>query len=112
MPPSAPPQKPLRAAARSGFLIRLHQRGEQPQDTLPQPQKRPPAGAVVFRHLPAPGEHPVDVRSDVLHRLAAVEEYVVFKMVVQAPVVQVGGANGHGLPVGDADLGMAEAGGA
>ena len=64
--------------------MNLQQRRKEPQDALPDPQSR---AAVGLRHLPANGEHLLKIRSHLFHRRAAVQNHIIFKMQIQAPVV-------------------------
>ena len=71
------------------FPLFLDQRRKQPQNTLPHPQNRPAAGAVALGDLAALGEQGVKIPRHVADRVTAVEQNVILKVVIQAPVVKI-----------------------
>lgn len=65
----------------------LQQRGKEPQNILPQPQDSTSAGAVLLCDFLALGEQSFKVRRHLTHGVAKREKHIVFKMVIQTPVV-------------------------
>ena len=80
------------SAENADGLLTLHERSKQTKNVLPGPQHRAPAGPVGFRDLLTLGEGAFKIRGNVGDGVTAIEHHVILKMVVQAPVVQIGGA--------------------
>ena len=92
-------------------MEKLQQRGKQPQDALPGIQEPSLSDAAAVCNFLALGKQAFKIRFHLLHRFAVVKQHVVLKMMVKAPVIQIGGANGGHISVAEALLGMEEAGG-
>ena len=59
---------------------------KEPQNALPQPHR---GAAVSIRHLPALTEGAFKILLHILQAVAAVEDHIVLKMQIKAPVIQI-----------------------